>query len=59
MGFTTGIGEAIPITWIKDFFEQINMKNGYKKQILDYNIEKFGLIVRDDINLFSFTKILT
>ncbi len=47
------------ITWINDFFKQTNMRKGYKKQILDYNVEKFSLIVRDDIDLFSSTKILT
>ena len=35
------------------------MKKSYKKQILDYNTEKFSLIVRDDIDIFSSTKILT
>lgn len=37
---------------IKDFFKRINMINGYKKQILNYNIEKFSLIVKNDINTF-------
>ncbi len=59
MGFTTGIGEAMHITWIKDFFKQTNMKKGYEKQILDYNIEKFSLMVRDNIDLISSTEILT
>ena len=35
------------------------MRKGYEKQILDYNIEKFSLMVRDNIDIFSFTKILT
>ena len=35
------------------------MSKSYKRQILDYNIKKFSLIVRADINLFSSTKILT
>ncbi len=35
------------------------MRKGYKKQILDYNVEKFSLMVRDDIDLFSSTEILT
>lgn len=34
------------------------MKKGYKKQILNYNIEKIILIVRADLNMFFFTKIL-
>ncbi len=59
MGFSTGIREVMYITWIKDFFKQTNMRKGYEKQILDYNIEKFSLIVGDDIDLFSSTKILT
>ena len=46
------------IIWIKDFFKETKMKKGYKKQILDYNIEKFILIIRDNINIFSSTKIL-
>ena len=58
MGFTTGIREAIHITWIKDFFKQINMRKDYEKQILNYNIEKFSLMIRDNIDMFSSTKIL-
>ncbi len=58
-GFTPGIGEAMHITWIKDFFKQTNMRKDYEKQILDYNVEKFSLMVRDDIDLFSSTEILT
>ncbi len=34
------------------------MRKGYEKQILDYNVEKFSLMVRDDIDLFSSTEIL-
>ena len=34
------------------------MKNGYEKKSLCHNIEKFNLIVRNDINMFSFTQIL-
>lgn len=34
------------------------MRQIYKRQILDYNIEKFNLIVKDDINMFLFSKIL-
>ena len=47
------------IIWIKNFFKQTNIKKGYKRQILDYNVEKFNLMVRNDIDLFSSTKILT
>ncbi len=35
------------------------MRKGYEKQILDYNVKKFSLMVRDDIDLFSSTEILT
>ncbi len=35
------------------------MRKGYEKQIPDYNVEKFSLMVRDDIDLFSSTEILT
>ncbi len=59
MGFITGIGEAMHITQIKDFFKPTNMKKDYEKQILDYNVEKFNLMVRDDIDLLSSTEILT
>ena len=47
------------ITWIKDFFKRINMRKSYEKQILDHNVEKFSLMVRDDINMFSSTETLT
>lgn len=47
------------IIYIKNFFKQINMKKNYKKQILDPNIKIFSIIVRDNINIFSSTKILT
>ncbi len=56
---TIGIGKAMHITWIKNFSKQTNMRKGYKRQILDYNIKKFSLMVRDDIDLFSSTEILT
>ncbi len=59
MGFSTGIREVMYITWIKDFFKQTNMRKGYEKQILDYNVEKFSLMVRDNIDLFSSNEILT
>ena len=35
------------------------MKKGYERQILDYNVEKFSLMVKDDIDMFSFAEILT
>ena len=35
------------------------MRTDYKKQILDLNIEKFSLIVKDNIDMFSSTKTLT
>lgn len=47
------------ITQINNFFKQTNMRKGYKKQILNHNIEKFGLIVRVDLDMFSFAKTLT
>lgn len=34
------------------------MRKDYKRKILDYNIEKFCLMVRDDIDLFLSTKTL-
>lgn len=34
------------------------MRMSYEKQILDYNVEKFDLIVRIDLNIFSSAKIL-
>ena len=35
------------------------MKKSYKRQILDHNIEKFSLVIKDNINIFLFIKILT
>lgn len=35
------------------------MRDGYEKQILNHNVEKFSLMVRDDIDMFSFTETLT
>lgn len=58
MGFMTGIEETMHITWIKNIFKQTNMRKSYKRQILDHNVEKFSLIVSDDIDLFLFIKIL-
>ena len=34
------------------------MKKGYKKQILDHNVEKFDLMIRDDIDMFFSIKTL-
>lgn len=58
MGFTIGIEEVMHIIQINDFLKQINIRKNYKRQILDYNIKKFSLIVRDNINMFFFIKIL-
>ncbi len=57
--FITVIGEAIHIMWIKDFFKRTNMKKSYEKQILDHKVEKFSLMVRDDIDIFSSIETLT
>ena len=35
------------------------MRKSYEKDILDHNIEKFCLIVKDEIDIFLSTKILT
>lgn len=35
------------------------MRKGYEKQILNHHVEKFCLIIRDDIDMFSSTKTLT
>lgn len=43
------------ITWIKVFFKQTNIKKGYEKQILDKNVKKLSLMIRDDINMFFST----
>ncbi len=58
-GFTTGIGEAMHITWIKDFFKWTNTGKGYEKQILDHNVEKFSLMIRANLARFSSAKTLT
>ena len=58
-GFTTGIGKVMHIMWIKDFFKRTNIKKSYEKKILDHNIEKFSLMVRDNIDMFYSTKIFT
>ena len=41
------------------FFKQTNMTKDYEKQILNHNIEKFSLIVRDDISIFFSIETLT
>ncbi len=46
------------IILIKDLFKQINMRKSYKKQILDYNIKKFSLMIKNNINKFSSHEIL-
>lgn len=46
------------IMQIKHCFKQKNIKKDYKKQILDHNIKKFNLIIRDNIDMFSSTKTL-
>lgn len=58
-GFINGIGEVIYITQIKDFIKWINMRKSYEKQILDHNIRKFNLIIRDNIDMFSSIEVLT
>ena len=35
------------------------MRKGYEKQILDYNVEKFSLMVKADLDIFASTKALT
>ena len=35
------------------------MRKSYEKQILDHNVDKFSLIVRDDIDMFFSIKTLT
>ncbi len=59
MSFITGIGESMHITWIKNFFKRTNLRKSYEKEILDHNVEKFSLMIRDGIDLFSSSKILT
>lgn len=46
------------IICIKDFIKQINIEKAYKKQFLDFNIEKLSLIIRINLNLFFFVQIL-
>lgn len=45
------------ITQIKNRFKQTtNIKKDYKKQILDHNIKKFNLKVKNNIDMFFSTK---
>lgn len=57
-GFITSIEEAMYVMQINDFFKWMNMKKSYKKQILNHNVEKFSLRVKDNIDIFSSTKTL-
>lgn len=59
IGLITGIKKGLYIILIEDFFKQINIRKDYKKQILNYNIEKFNLRIKDNIDMFLFIKILT
>lgn len=56
--FITNIGNAIYIILIKNFCKKTNIKNNYKKQILNYNIKKFSLIIKNIINKFFSSKTL-
>lgn len=47
------------ITKIKIFFKQKNIKKSYKKEILDYNIKKFSLMIKIELDMFFSVKILT
>lgn len=53
-----GIRKAMHIIWIKDFFKRTNIRKSYEKQILDYNVKKFGLIIRANLDMFSSAKTL-
>lgn len=46
------------ITQIKDFFKQTNIRKNYKRQIIDHNVEKFSLMIKHNIDIFPFIKIL-
>lgn len=46
------------IMQINIFFKQIIIKKSYKKQILYYNVEKLSLIIKHNIDIFFFIKIL-
>lgn len=56
-GFRTGIREKMHIIWIKDFIKWRNMRTSDKKQTLDHNIEKFSLMIRADLDMFSSAEI--
>lgn len=56
MDFIIGIRETIYITQIKNFFKQTNIRKDYKRQILDHNVEKFSLMLKDNIDIFFSTK---
>lgn len=58
IGFIIKIKKTMYITQIKDFFKLINIKNSYEKLILDYNVKKFNLLIKADLNMFFLTKIL-
>lgn len=47
------------ITQIKKFIKQINQRKNYEKQILNYNVKKFDLILITNLNMIFSTKILT
>lgn len=35
------------------------MKKDYKKQTIDHTVKEFNLIVKNNLDIFSFVKILT
>lgn len=43
---------------IKDIFWQTNIRKDYEKRILDCNVNKFSLIIKDDMNIFVSIKII-
>lgn len=47
------------IIWIKKFFKKSNIKKSYEKQILDYNIKKFNLMIKINLDMFFSANILT
>lgn len=40
------------------FLKQIYLKKGYEKQILNYSIEKFNLIVKNEMDMLFSSKTL-
>lgn len=48
ISFINEIEEIIHIIGIKNFFKQTKIKKDYEKQILDYNIKKFGYMIIAD-----------